>query len=69
MKHIREELEQIAQDLQLDKQHKWLTEYKLDPIRLGRMCEQFPGLQNSWNEFKMMYEICRSQDEIDRKNP
>lgn len=57
------------EDLTLDKQSTWLEEYKLDPIRLGRMCEKFPALQKSWNEFKIVYELCRSQDDIDRKIP
>ena len=51
----------------IDKQHIWARQYKLDPIRLGRMCEQFPALQKSWDEFKLVYELCRSHDDIGRK--
>ena len=51
----------------IDKQHIWARKYKMDPIRLGRMCEQFPALQKSWNEFKLVYELCRSQDDVNRK--
>ena len=69
MKSIAEELREIAKDLQLDKQHSWLTEYALDPIRVGRMCEKFPALQTSWEQFKTIYELCRSQDDIDRQVP
>ena len=69
MKNIVDELEKIAKDLKLDRQHGWLTEYKIDSIRLGRMCEKYPALQNSWEQFKLMYEIVRSQDDIDRKVP
>jgi hypothetical protein len=36
---------------------------------LGRMCDQYPGLQKSWNEFKIVYELCRSQDDINRQDP
>jgi len=69
MKSIKEELESIARDLHLDRQTAWMTEYKIDPIRLGRMCEKFPALQTSWEQFKLMYDIARSQDDIDRQVP
>lgn len=55
-------------DWDIDKQSNYIETYKIDAIRLGRMCEKYPGLQNSWNEFKMMYELCRSQDDLDRKD-
>lgn len=69
MKNIVDELAKIANDLKLDRQHGWLIEYKIDPIRLGRMCEKYPALQNSWEQFKLMYDIARSQDDIDRQVP
>lgn len=69
MKNILEELEKIAEDLRLDRQTGWMTEYKIDPIRLGRMCEKFPALQTSWEQFKLMYDLARSQDDIDRQIP
>ena len=69
MKTIVDELEKIANNLKLDRQHGWLTEYKIDPIRLGRMCEKYPALQTSWEQFKLMYDIARSQDDIDRQVP
>ena len=53
----------------VDRQHEWLKTYRVDAIRLGRMCEKFPALKNKWDEFKLIYEICRSQDDIDRQNP
>lgn len=53
----------------LDKQTKWIKKYQVDPLKLGRMCEQFPGLQKSWNEFKLVYELCRSADETNRTIP
>lgn len=66
MKTIQEELKQISEMLQLDKQHDWFNTYKVDAIQLGRLCEKFPALQKSWNEFKIVYDICRSQDGVDR---
>jgi hypothetical protein len=69
MKSIKDELAEIARDLQLDRQTAWMTEYKIDPIRLGRMCEKFPALQTSWEQFKLMYDLARSQDDIDRQTP
>jgi hypothetical protein len=53
----------------VEKQADWLVTYKIDPIRMGRMCEKFPALQKSWSDFKMVYELCRSQDDIDRQDP
>lgn len=53
----------------VDDQHTWFTRYKIDPIKMGRMCKKFPTLQKSWDEFKLVYELCRSQDDIDRQIP
>lgn len=53
----------------VDDQHDWLNQYRIDAIRMGRMCKKFPALQKSWDEFKLMYELCRSQDDIDRQIP
>jgi hypothetical protein len=53
----------------VDQQNVWLNEFKVDPIRLGRMCDKFPALQKSWEQFKITYELCRSQDDIDRQIP
>ena len=53
----------------LDRQTKWIKGYQVDPLRLGRMCEEFPGLQKSWEQFKITYELCKSQDDINRQNP
>jgi hypothetical protein len=70
VKHIKDVLhEMYEEDHSIDKQASWLEIYRLDPIRLGRMCEKYPALQKSWNEFKLVYELCRSQDEIDREIP
>ena len=70
MKHIKDVLyEMYEEDHSLDKQTSWLTEYKLDPITVGRMCEKYPALQKSWNEFILVYQLCRSQDDIDREIP
>jgi hypothetical protein len=44
----------------VDKQHKWITEYSIKPIELGMMCEKFPGLQKSWEQFKITYNLCKS---------
>lgn len=60
--------EMWEEDLNLDKQTKWLVEYKMDPIQLGRMCDKYPALQKSWNDFKLVYELCRSEDEINRQD-
>ena len=70
MKHIKDVLHEMwEEDFHIDKQSNWLTEYKLDPITLGRMCEKYPTLKSSWDQFKTVYELCRSQDEIDRQIP
>jgi hypothetical protein len=52
VKHIKDILhEMYEEDKHLDKQTQWMNDYRIDPIRLGRMCDQYPGLQKSWNEF------------------
>jgi hypothetical protein len=68
MKSVVDELAKIASDLKLDRQHSWMTTYKIDSIRLGRMCEKYPALHHSWEQFKLMYDIARSQDDIDRQS-
>jgi hypothetical protein len=70
VKHIKDILhEMYEEDHSIDKQAGWMEAYRMDPIRLGRMCEKYPALQKSWNEFKLVYELCRSQDDIDRQDP
>ena len=69
MKHIKDVLHEMYDDDGVEKQADWLVTYKIDPIRMGRMCEKFPALQKSWSDFKMVYELCRSQDDIDRQDP
>jgi hypothetical protein len=54
------------EDFNIDKQTEWLNTYKLDPITLGRMCEKYPALQTSWEQFKTVYELCRSENEANR---
>lgn len=60
---------EFPEDYDIGKQADWIVHYKVDPIRLGRMCEKFPGLEKAWNDFKLVYELCRSQDDIDRQDP
>jgi hypothetical protein len=69
VKHIKDVLHEMYDDDGVEKQADWLVTYKIDPIRMGRMCEKFPALQKSWSDFKMVYELCRSQDDIDRQDP
>ena len=45
-----------------DQQHQWIMEYKIDPITMGEMCEKIPALAKSWSQFKMMYDLCRSEE-------
>lgn len=45
-----------------DQQHEWFLEYKIDPIKMGEMCEKFPALAKSWSQFKIVYELCRSEE-------
>jgi hypothetical protein len=59
---------EFPEDYDISKQADWIVHYKVDPIRLGRMCEQFPTLEKAWNDFKLVYELCRSQDDINRQD-
>lgn len=67
MKHVKDILHEMYDDDGVEKQADWLVTYKIDPIKMGRMCEEYPALQKSWNEFKLVYELCRSQDDINRQ--
>ena len=51
----------------LDRQTKWIRHYQIDALKLGRMCEEFPGLQKSWEQFKIVYELCKSENETNRQ--
>ena len=70
MKHIKDVLYEMYDDdsWDIDKQAKYLETYKIDAIQLGRLCEQFPGLQKSWDQFIMMYKLCRSEDDSSRQD-
>ena len=48
----------------LDNQYEWFNRYKIDAIKMGEMCEKFPTLQKSWDEFKVIYDLCRSHFEV-----
>jgi hypothetical protein len=67
VKHVKDILHEMYDDDGVEKQADWLVTYRIDPIQMGRMCEEYPALQKSWNEFKLVYELCRSQDDINRQ--
>jgi hypothetical protein len=67
VKHVKDILYEMYDDDGVEKQADWLVTYRIDPIQMGRMCEEYPALQKSWNEFKLVYELCRSQDDINRQ--
>ena len=52
----------ISGDPYTDQQHKWILEYKIDPVTMGKMCEKFPALAKSWSQFKIVYDLCRSEE-------
>ena len=68
MKHIKDILREMHDDDGVEEQADWLVTYKIDPIKLGRMCEKYPALQTSWEQFKLVYDIARSQYDADRQN-
>lgn len=47
----------------IDKQHHYLDKYRLDPIEVGYLCDKYPALKNSWEQFKIVFELCRNNDE------
>ena len=49
-------------DIDLDKQHQYITEFKTDPIEVGRLCEKFPALKNTWQQFLTVLEMCKEDD-------
>lgn len=46
----------------IEKQHEFLLHYKIDSIELGELCEKYPGLKNSWEQFKIIFEMCKNKD-------
>jgi hypothetical protein len=71
VKHIKNVLHEMYDDSgtwQIEVQSKYLETYKINAIQVGRMCDKYPSLQKAWDEFKLVYEICRSQDEADNQN-
>lgn len=68
MRHIRDILCETYDDDGVEKQADWLVTYKLDPITMGRMCEKYPALQKSWDEFKIVYNLCKSQHDNSKQN-
>ena len=53
--------------LDLDKQYEYMVKYKTDPIEIGELCEQYPGLQKSWEQFLTTLNLCKDKHEIDRQ--
>ncbi len=51
--------------LDIDKQHDYLMRYQIDSVELGQLCEKYPGLKNSWTQFKLLYDLCKTQKLID----
>jgi len=52
--------------IDLETQHNWTVQYRVDSLTLGRLCSEYPGLQKSWDQFKIVYDLCRSTDETNR---
>ncbi len=50
----------------IDEQHNWMKTYSIDPIELGQMCEEYPSLERSWKQFKIVYELCKVENETDK---
>jgi hypothetical protein len=47
--------------IDIDKQHEYLSEYKLDPIEIGILCDQYPGLKKYWEQFITTVNLCRNE--------
>ena len=52
----------FEKDLDLDKQHQYMREFQLNPIEIGTLCEQFPALKNTWQQFLTVLEMCKEND-------
>jgi len=48
--------------IDIDKQHKYLNSFKLNPIEIGELCEKYPTLKNSWDQFLTILEMCKEND-------
>jgi hypothetical protein len=45
--------------MDIEKQHEYITTFKIDPIEVGMLCDKYPGLKNTWSQFMTMLEICK----------
>jgi hypothetical protein len=50
----------------IEQQHTWIKQYSVNPIELGQLCDEFPALERSWQQFKIVYELCKVENETDR---
>jgi len=51
-------------DVNLD----WIyNNVNIDPERVERMCEHYPGLEKAWRNFKAVYDMCKQDYEGKKK--
>lgn len=55
--------------MDIDKQYEFMIRYRTDPIEIGQLCEQFPGLQKSWDQFLTTLNLCKVAHETNRTIP
>jgi len=69
VKQIKEVIHELWNDWEddVEQQSKWIETYRMDPIKIGRMCTKYPVLKNAWDQFRTTYELCKSQDDIDNE--
>ena len=51
----------------IEEQHTWMKKYSVNSIELGQLCDQYPALERSWQQFKIVYELCKVENESNNK--
>lgn len=52
--------------MDIDKQYEYMVRYKTDPIEIGELCEKYPGLQKTWDQFLTTLNLCKEEHETNR---
>ena len=47
----------------MEKQHQYIREYGgHNPVEVGILCDKYPGLKNAWQQYKLLYKICKGSE-------
>lgn len=50
-------------EIDIEDQHRYITEFQINPVEIGFLCEKYPAVKNSWNQFLTIVELCRENND------